>query len=447
MVLSYAAASSSSSPRSNQQLAQERLAANQAAKEAVKQSIDRTNRRNYELKQRLMHSSTAANANNNSNNNTTTIRDLYQVKVTVCEQLRQELKLSGREKRGRVFLERNATALSSLKALRGELHGFFRALRKDTYVLRAGYPVISENNDGKVTAVASATTNDNDNNYWSIESDEDVVKTFQKADAFFEAALSSSQPLQRPAIVVHVAKDPNAPPPPPPPAYLKDMPDPNDSTHMTMLSFYAFPPAPPGIANPHQYAEQLRQLWKPFRAVGRVYVAQEGVNAQMSVPTNVLEAFRECCHALPEQVGSYIRENGGLNVDPVPLTREEFAVAGATAASGQPAPPFTNLHIRVRQQVVADGLLDDERRAILRLAKGRLRHAAFGVARQTQGGKGAAGTTATTTTTEWSRIYHPRHRHPAWWSWIVATATRRMSGALRRRNRWKRNPFATRGRC
>jgi len=43
-------------------------------------------------------------------------------------------------------------------------------------------------------------------------------------------------------------------------------------------------------------------------------------------------------------------------VDPVPLTREEFAVAGVPATAGEPAPPFKNLHIRVRQQIVADGL-------------------------------------------------------------------------------------------
>jgi predicted sulfurtransferase len=31
----------------------------------------------------------------------------------------------------------------------------------------------------------------------------------------------------------------------------------------------------------------LRKVWKPFDALGRVYVAEEGINAQMSIPTNV----------------------------------------------------------------------------------------------------------------------------------------------------------------
>jgi predicted sulfurtransferase len=121
-----------------------------------------------------------------------------------------------------------------------------------------------------------------------------------------------------------------------------------------MLSFYSFPVA--GIADPDEFATTLRKLYKPFQALGRVYVAEEGVNAQMAVPTSVLPHFVDCCNTLPHDVGTYLRDNGGINVDPVPLTREEFAVTGVPAAAGQPAAPFTNLHIRVRLQVVTDGL-------------------------------------------------------------------------------------------
>lgn len=60
----------------------------------------------------------------------------------------------------------------------------------------------------------------------------------------------------------------------------------------------------------------------------------------------------ECCKSIPE-LGAYM-ENG-INVDPKPLSREEFATAGVPV-NGNPAPPFRNLHIRVRGQVVADGL-------------------------------------------------------------------------------------------
>jgi predicted sulfurtransferase/predicted O-methyltransferase YrrM len=45
----------------------------------------------------------------------------------------------------------------------------------------------------------------------------------------------------------------------------------------------------------------------------------------------------------------------GINVDPKALSREEFATAGVPV-NGKPSPPFRNLHIRVRNQIVADGL-------------------------------------------------------------------------------------------
>ncbi|GKY98758.1 hypothetical protein MPSEU_000832100 [Mayamaea pseudoterrestris] len=172
---------------------------------------------------------------------------------------------------------------------------------------------------------------------------------FRRADAFFAKHGSSKNnttfTLKRPSLVVYVQRDPDAPAPPPLPEYLLDLPDPSASPTMTMLSFYSFPPT--GIHNPEEFARLLKSLWKPFSALGRIYVAPEGVNAQMSVPTNVLERFIECCHSIPE-LGEYM-ENG-INIDPVAISREEFF-----NDSEQP-PPFTNLHVRVRSKIVADGL-------------------------------------------------------------------------------------------
>jgi hypothetical protein len=53
--------------------------------------------------------------------------------------------------------------------------------------------------------------------------------------------------------------------------------------------------------------------------------AREGVKRQMSVPTNVLSNFMACRRAIPE-LGTWM-ENG-VNVDPKPLSVEEFATAG-----------------------------------------------------------------------------------------------------------------------
>ena len=72
---------------------------------------------------------------------------LYSVKVSVCPVLREELNLNGREKRGRVFVESASFASSSLQGLKNELHAFFRALRKSTYLLSAQLPQVNEDGE------------------------------------------------------------------------------------------------------------------------------------------------------------------------------------------------------------------------------------------------------------------------------------------------------------
>ncbi|GMH59111.1 hypothetical protein TL16_g02763 [Triparma laevis f. inornata] len=267
---------------------------------------------------------------------------LFALKVSVCPILREELHLNGREKRGRVFVQSDSYESTTLQGLKNELHSFFRALKKSTYVLSAQLPVVNE--DGEMV-LNNEMIGDGKLNC-DIVSDEDVVKVFQDAVGFYEATLESdeSKSIARPTILLHVSKDPNAPPPPPPPAYLEDMPDPAQSSHMTMLSFYSFPPGL--IQDVEEFSLSLRRAWKPFNALGRIYVAEEGVNAQMSVPTSVLENFKACCFSIPE-LGEYM-ENG-LNIDPVPISSEEFF-------HGERPPPFKNLHIRPRSQIVADGL-------------------------------------------------------------------------------------------
>ena len=62
--------------------------------------------------------------------------------------------------------------------------------------------------------------------------------------------------------------------------------------------------------------------------------------------------FMECCESIPE-LGKNM-ENG-INIDPITLSMDEFQVAG-DSVEDEASPPFKNLHIRVRNQVVADGL-------------------------------------------------------------------------------------------
>jgi len=373
-----------SSSKTNEYLVQARIQAQKEKLQTRQKSLDEDRERNLRIK-RLIHTEAGTgtcNDNDNDNNNEIIsdsgfqIPKLYALRISVDAQLRSELKLNGREKRGRVFIEMDSVGSTTLKGLKMELHSFFRCLKRSTYILSA-CPVPKILEDGSIDSPSledegenNDDTNDNDNDndadpfcdFVPIENDEDVVTVFEKSVQYYNdhnTALSENalNKLKRPSVLVHVRKDPNAPKPPPPPSYLEHMADPNESETMTMLSFYSFPEGDGegeggnGIKDPEEFGLFLRKVWKPFGALGRVYVAKEGVNAQMSIPTNVLDNFRQCCMQIPE-LGKYM-ENG-INIDPVPLTMEQFAVAGDM--DGRPVPPFRNLHIRVRQQIVADGL-------------------------------------------------------------------------------------------
>ena len=343
---------------SNQELAERRISVFRAKREARSKTIKQRVDKNLRIKRLLSETQTSADTDHQDSSSSSLSSSsrplsLYAIKVWVDETLREELKLSGREKRGRVFIEKyqgddngdkSNVATTTLKGLRQELHSFFTSLKKGTFLLTANLPVIS--NDGKILSEHPPKELS-----WTIETDQDVIQTFEKADRYFlEQQQTEDGILKRPSIQINIWKDPNAPPPPLPPTYLENMADPARTESMTMISFYAFPPN--GIKDPEAFAFDLKKKWKPFNALGRVYVAEEGVNAQMSIPTNILENFMNCCRSIPE-LGTNMEND--INIDPVPLSLEEFQVAGVPV-NGKPAPPFRNLHVRVRTQIVADGL-------------------------------------------------------------------------------------------
>jgi hypothetical protein len=359
----HASTSNSSSPASksyhstsNQQIVARRNEINRAKRQARQKALETDRERNYKLR------SLFSQANSQRNADTDGAPSMFAVKVVTDRALRVELKMNGREKRGRMFVERPSDsslhaddeeyACRSLKALKQTIHEFFRRLKKSTYLLSASLPVLDQ--EGNVLMYDNESDEEDDRTVlgtWPLESDEDVQMVFDKAEQLFlEQQLQSSEfGMKRPTLILHVTKDPNAPLPPPPPPYLDEMPDPQASPTMTMLSFYSFPPNE-GIVDPESTADQLKRLWRPFRALGRVYVANEGINAQMAVPTNVLPNFLKCNSLAPDQggelshvLGSYM-ENG-INIDPIPVPMEEFIAN----------PAFSNLHIRVRSQIVADG--------------------------------------------------------------------------------------------
>lgn len=112
------------------------------------------------------------------------------------------------------------------------------------------------------------------------------------------------------------------------------MANPLQSPTYALISFYTFE----NIVDPDALISSLYELWKPFNAYGRVYVAKEGVNGQMGVPGNVLNEFREVCNQFPLFTGMRI------NVDRHMTTEEYYETK-----------PFRALHIRHRKQIVTDG--------------------------------------------------------------------------------------------
>ncbi|RYH29157.1 hypothetical protein EON65_09520 [archaeon] len=114
--------------------------------------------------------------------------------------------------------------------------------------------------------------------------------------------------------------------------------DPLESSTYTLVSFYAFS----NITDPEELSQVLRSLWEPFKALGRIYIAEEGVNAQMAVPSNSFADFVKATQTLA------LFSSSRFNVD------HEMSTADFHSQQ-----VFKNLHIRVREQIVADGLVGE----------------------------------------------------------------------------------------
>lgn len=97
------------------------------------------------------------------------------------------------------------------------------------------------------------------------------------------------------------------------------------------LSFYAYAK----IEDPKKFRDDLFIVWNELDALGRTYVAHEGINAQMSVPAENFEAFRETLEAYDFMKG--IRLN-------VAVEHDDHS--------------FLKLTVKVRDKIVADGLND-----------------------------------------------------------------------------------------
>lgn len=96
-----------------------------------------------------------------------------------------------------------------------------------------------------------------------------------------------------------------------------------------IFSFYRYV----RIENPETFRDQLYQTWFPMNVLGRIFVATEGINAQMSVPESIWSDFLTTLNLFPQLQD--IRMNDAVE-------------------SGKYA--FFKLDIRARDRILADGL-------------------------------------------------------------------------------------------
>ena len=109
-----------------------------------------------------------------------------------------------------------------------------------------------------------------------------------------------------------------------------------------MLSWYHFFDAALDDDGVEAVVAALASGWRPLGVLGRAYVAPEGINAQLAVPEASLPALRKAHDALFARLGP--GPAPPLNLDDV-VSPGDFARR----------PPFRTLHVRRREQVVADG--------------------------------------------------------------------------------------------
>jgi len=98
------------------------------------------------------------------------------------------------------------------------------------------------------------------------------------------------------------------------------------------ISFYRYH----HITEPHAFRDDLYKGLASMDILGRIYVAAEGINAQVSIPEKTIEVFRDYLHSIPFLGG--VRLNVAIQDD---------------------GKSFFKLKILVRKKIVADGLDDN----------------------------------------------------------------------------------------
>ena len=104
-----------------------------------------------------------------------------------------------------------------------------------------------------------------------------------------------------------------------------------ETEHRITISFYQYF----FIENPNEFRDELYKKLNEIKVFGRIYVASEGINAQISVPESNFEAFKNTLY----------------NYEPLNAIRLNIAV-------DDDGKSFWVLKIKVREKIVADGITD-----------------------------------------------------------------------------------------
>ncbi len=105
-----------------------------------------------------------------------------------------------------------------------------------------------------------------------------------------------------------------------------------ETEQRTTISFYKYF----NIEDPKQFRDELYIRFKELNVFGRIYIAHEGINAQLSVPSSKYEALKDYIFSIKDF------ENLRLNI-----------------AVDDDGKSFFVLKIKVREKIVADGLNDE----------------------------------------------------------------------------------------
>ncbi len=106
-----------------------------------------------------------------------------------------------------------------------------------------------------------------------------------------------------------------------------------ETFHRITISFYKYF----NIENPQQFRDDMYRKLSALNVFGRIYIAHEGINAQISIPEHNYEAFKEYLYSIDAL------NNLRLNI-----------------AVDDDGKSFWVLKIKVRKQIVADGINDPD---------------------------------------------------------------------------------------